>query len=292
MAVRFFLILLFLLAFRLNLKCDEEIDYKFLLERMFVIPKWLENQPTLGFKYSISTPTIPLKHFASKLSNTYSFDLSYGFTRFEETDEYGLENILYYASESASIENISSHLKPSSINKDITSDNWNFGFCYKNGYANIFPNSSFLTFYHSSSIEWTHLDIELAALNERDQKEFDKFDEKFKFGSCFEAGIMYNITDVLNFDISYFHSLTYQNTEYGKWLGASFLELILQRTIDFWSFEIVKNNAYYGPFLNFLCKNSCSFILYEFRRKKQFFPFNSEYALSYDGVKFGFTFTF
>ncbi len=289
---RILCILLLSLAFSQNLKCVEETNYKFLLERMFVIPKWVENKPTISINYGYSIPSIPLKHFTSNFSHTYPIEFSYGFTRFEFGEEFGLENIQYYASEFVHIANISSHLKPKSLNKDITTDNWTFGFAYKNGYGHIFSDSSSLTFYHTGSLNWSHIDIELAAATQKEQTEFNKFDEKMKFGTSFESGLMYNLTDILNLNITYFHNLTFQDAHIGKWLGSSFIELILQRTLDFWSYEIIKTNADYGPLLNFIGKSACSVILYELRRNKQFFPFNSNYALSYDGIKFGFVFTF
>jgi len=292
MIKRIFCILLLGIAFSQNLKCIEETNYKFLLERMFVIPKWIENQPTISINYGYCIPSIPIKNFLTKFSVSYPIELSYGFTRYEYSEDLGLENILYYASGFAHIANISSHLKPKSVNKDITTDNWTFGFAYKNGYGHIFSDSSFLTFYHTGSLNWSHIDIELAAANEKEQIEFDKFDEEMKFGTSFESGIMYNLTDIINLNISYFHSLTFQNVALGKWLGSSFIELIFQRTLDFWSYEIIKYNNNYGPLLNFISKSACSVLIYELRRNKQFFPFNSNYALSYDGIKFGFVFTF
>jgi hypothetical protein len=56
--------------------------------------------------------------------------------------------------------------------------------------------------------------------------------------------------------------------------------------------EIVRSSPYSGPIVNFILKNGFAYAMYELRKEKMHWPFNSAEPLMYNSYKAGMTFTF
>jgi hypothetical protein len=294
-----FKILFLLIIPSLDLNCqtlDAQVDSTFiadesmeaLLQRMITIPFTVENRPLLDFKLGVSSLSFPSNEFSSKLAPAFDWNLSYGFVRI--TPEKLIPNRFYFANEFVFIRIISSAMKPSQFNiSGLTTENWTAGAGYKNGYGYHFVDSSKLTLYHGGSLQWMRPTFDYYTNSQQEQQIINKYNKKDRFCISFQSGIFYEFMPIINFDVSYEHTLIFPKFNTAQWLGSAFFELLCQRTDDFFSYLIIKSNPDIGPVYNWTIKTTISLLFYELRRNNSFFPFKSEKPYNFDTFMFGFT---
>ena len=257
-------------------------------EKFFNLPQ-LINFTTLDLYYGYSVPDLHGVNLNPELEDAFKLGFNYGFTRFYNvrTDP----DHFYYASEIASIANISSHMKIGpGIYDGITTDNWRFGLGYRNGYGYDFHNGSYLILYHSGSLEWSTIDFEGMPDNDRAIEIVRKYDERTKFGNSFEAGVLYNPIDNFFLNAGLSHTLVHPGFDIDNWVVYSFGELILQRTIDFFGDGLLMTNGKRWPVINMVAKYALSYMFYKFKQADSFWPFNTGNTVSYDEFKIGVSF--
>ena len=179
---------------------------------------------------------------------------------------------------------------------------WRFGFGNSNGYGYMLGKKSSLVLYNSNSFVWTRYDdggthIELFGIGENDPyydyiKKIGAFDESIRFGSSTEAGIIIPIAGFVNFQAQYDRTIVFPRHLFWKHLGSVMIETAGQTAIDGFIHAIMKSSPAAGPIINFVLKNALAYGLYELRREKMNWPFNSAEPLMFESFKAGFTFTF
>jgi hypothetical protein len=158
---------------------------------------------------------------------------------------------------------------------------------------------SSLVLYNSSSFTWTRYDdgilIELFSLNEPMNeriKLLSDFNQSTRFGTATEAGIIVPIAGFVNLQAQYDRTIVFPRHLFWKHLGSMMIEAIGQTAVDGFVKAIMKSSPTAGPILNFILKNALSYGIYELRREKMNWPFNSAEPLMFESFKAGFTFTF
>ena len=258
------------------------------IKRYFWKKKDISSYFSLSLDYGFGNHTFSNNILDKNLSLIYSVKLQYGFIQFFPIE--GEQSRNYQSTEFIFIENASSHLKPSFIAENgITSDNWRFGLGYGNGFGYNLTKSSKLMLFHSSSWDWSHIDFEVDEKSDNYKRLLNIYDLQYKFGISFESGISLLPTKNIIIKLSYCNSLVFRQFEFYKWTGSSIIELINHRTMDYLSFELIRDYPLLIPILNFLEKSLVSAIFYNFRMYKTFFPFNSYSPLIYRQIKFGIT---
>lgn len=292
MKTRLFISLFLLFSFSIThaqLSVDDEKSlWDKILDKFYHNNKPLKNFPTVDFSIGYSQADFSDMTISTEITPIYSMELKYGFTRFYPVGD--LDNVFYYASETVSIGDYTSHLKPRSIvNKGITTDNWRFGFGYKNGYGFQFDDKKMI-FYHGSNLNWSNIDVEL-------DKELitsnvlTQVDETTRFGNSFEIGMKMQLSKTVNIDLCHESTLVFPDFPFGKWALCSFSELAVQRTIDFFGDKILTANQKYYPIVNALAKYGVSYLFNRFKRSDIFSNGNDKW-FAYTSFKIGFTFIF
>jgi hypothetical protein len=255
----------------------------------FAKPDYVKNQITLDIDYGMSFISTKVKeNNPGKMANAFNLGVKYAFSRI-----YPIEGVdtRYYASEFISLENVSSDMKPSSMQfAGIKSDLWRIGVGYRNGYAMYF-NTTPVILYHSASLEWNRFDFPDYQIPE-DNNYLAKFDENFKFGTSFTAGAFIQIHSPLYLNIGYTNSIIFRNFEFMRYIGSAAGELLIQRGIDYLAYKYVAKDSKLTPILNFIVKNGLSYLLYERRKKQEYFPLKSVYPAGLNGFKIGLSFIF
>lgn len=258
-------------------------------DKFFDLPNYV-NYYTLGFDYGFSTVTLPAEKFKGDLADAFSLGFKYGFTRFYDIE--GEKDFIYFASETAAIANTSSHLWFKESGSGIGSDNWRFGIGYKNGYGYDLGDNKLFILYHGSNILWSVVDFESPGIDMSDQKILDVFDMKTKFGSSFQAGALYNLSDNFLLDAHIDRSAAYSSLHFAPWAVSSVLELLLQRSVDFIGDDMLRLNKNKWPVLNVLIKSGISFLFSELRRNEPFWLFESGSQMNNYHFKIGITYIF
>ncbi len=282
---------LFLISQEYDYEEDDETIGEKILDKFYFYPKLPENQVTLDLVYGFSNIQLPAGFEGLSISRTYDLELRYGFTRIN--DELDVPHRFYYASEYAFLNNSSSFLKPKFwISTGINVDSWRFGIGYKNGYGYMMPNNQRLTLYHSGMLTWTSVDFEEIPANEFQRNFITQYDERIKFGMSYEGGILFRFYDNFNLNLAYDQSLVFPHHEFMKWVGSATIDLVFQRTIDFFGDDLLERYPDLFPVINFLVKNGYSYIIHSLREDEMNWPFDSKTALGYDHFKLGITIIF
>jgi hypothetical protein len=257
----------------------------------FEYPKNISNKNIFGLIYGYSGLSYGNKDIISKLAPAFLFEFKYGFLRKQKTYKGSIYSRL--ATETGFLGNYSSHMKLKAWKTEgKTTDGWRFGFDFTNAYGYDFKKKGELFLYHSGNIAWYKIDFENCGESFAEQKKYNIYDEKYKFSSSYGTGLKYYFWDGLSADMGYEHSLVFPKFITFKWLGSSFMELITQRTIDYFGEDFIQDYPEYFPVYNFLAKNAISLLFYEFRRNDMNFPFAAEEALNYDSFKVSISLTF
>ena len=180
---------------------------------------------------------------------------------------------------------------------DLEAETWRFGIGSATGYGYKLGRKSSVVFHNSNSLTWTRYDgnysgfsYDSAAYNEIFQK-LEPFSESFRFGTGTEAGILIPIWGILGFQMQYDRTLVFPRHMFWMWLGSAAIEFTAQSAIDLFIIAILKSTPEAVPIVDFILKNGLSYGIYELRREKMNWPFNSEKPLLFDSFKLGFTFT-
>jgi len=162
-------------------------------------------------------------------------------------------------------------------------------------------NSS-LVLYNSNSFTWTRYDdgfywIEPFGFGENKaydeyMKKMGAFDESICFGSSTEAGVIIPIAGFVNLQVQYDRTIVFPRHLFWKHLGSVIIETTVQSAIDGFIHAVMNSSPVAGPIINFVLKNALAYGIYELRREKMNWPFNSTEPLMFESFKVGFTFTF
>jgi len=170
---------------------------------------------------------------------------------------------------------------------------WRFGAGKKEGYGAKIGSMSIVP-YTSSSIAWTYLDLNNFSdiSSQGDNNSLAKFNKDFRFGTQFEGGIILNVLPMISLEAKYERSAIFPRTLFWKYTGSAIIEEGGMQLLDDFVSRILKNKPLAGALVNFVLKNAYSYGMYELRKSKMNWPFNTESPLMHESFKFGLSFTF
>lgn len=251
-----------------------------------------KSRPTIDLSYGQSH--ITLKNSALDFRDAGLLEIRLGYTYLSKSSYSNkitrLENNYLFGSYISS--------KINTKNSNAEDKSWRFGFGNSNGYGYLLGKKSSLVLYNSNSITWTRYDDGFPSamtpeeLNSYRYITLGDFNQTFRFGTTTEAGIIIPIAGFVNLQAQFDRTLVFPRHLFWKHLGSVMIEVIGQSAIDGFIHAIMKSSPMAGPIMNFLLKNALSYGIYELRRDKMNWPFESREPLLFDSFKAGFTFTF
>jgi hypothetical protein len=260
--------------------------------------KFYQGRPTIDLSYGISKPYL----FNSDVNSDASFirqgllEMKLGYT-YEKKYRYG-KNITKYVNRFIYGGFVASNLDiKAEDNSDIKT--WRFGIGNSSGYGyKVWDNSSIIL-YNSSSLAWTRYDNgipdppymgnEISPVYENTKD----FNRTFRFGTGMQAGIIIPIQGIVNIQAQFDRTLVFPRHLVWKNIGSAIIEAIVQSAADGFVHGIFKSSSpAVAPIINFIFKNGIAFALYELRREKMNWPFESAPPMLYDSFKAGFSFKF
>lgn len=251
-----------------------------------------KSRPTVDLSYGQSH--ITLKNSALDFRDAGLLELRLGYTYLSKSSFHKkitrLENNYLFGSYISS--------KINTRNSSAEDKTWRFGLGNSSGYGYLLGKKSSLVFYNANSITWTRYDDGFPlAMTPEDLSGYryitlSDFNQSFRFGTSTEAGIIIPIAGFVNLQAQFDRTLVFPRHLFWKHLGSVMIELIGQGAVDGFVNAIMKSSPFAGPIINFLLKNALSYGIYELRREKMNWPFESREPLLFDSFKAGFTFTF
>lgn len=243
-------------------------------------------------------PTIALDYGFSKMSqnglnrsfvNPNLVELKLGYSN--EKPSWQSDDILKYRFHYFRLSNITTKLSETSSNSaDYNTDLWRFGFGWASGYGYKISKSFQIIPYYNYSIDWSQLKFNSDPANANDKSIIGLYNNSFRFGTSTEGGLKINLIPQIQVSLAYEHSIIFPRHIFWKWAGSVAIETAGQWAVDRFINEIMDSSPYATPIVNFVLKNALSFGVYELRKDKMNWPFDSAAPLFYEQFKVGFTF--
>ncbi|MGB9851508.1 MAG: hypothetical protein ACPLPX_01440 [Candidatus Kapaibacteriota bacterium] len=179
-------------------------------------------------------------------------------------------------------------------NENIDATMWRFGIDFSDdGYGYKLGSNNFLFFTHGNSFIWSKFDVtDLSKFQQPDSMRYATFSEQFRFGTSYQSGLSLILLDKISVDLRYERSIVFPGHKFWYWTGSWFIEGIGQFLLDQFIREIVFSSPYSAPIVNAVLKGALSYGIYELRKDKMNWPFNTEPPLFNDNFKIGLTFIF
>ena len=248
------------------------------------------DKPFIELNNGISS--LSLDGMSGKFSNAGLIEMKLG-TATEYRSRYS-KNLLKYFNSYLFLDKVSSTYNYGS--KDAAAykfDMWRFGGGKKEGYGMKLGSMSLVP-YTSSSLAWSYLDTkDLSGLSElNDFNSIAKFNKDIRFGTQAEGGLIINVLPMLSLEAKYERSAIFPRTLFWKYAGSALIEEGGMQLLDDFVSRILRNEPTAGAIVNFVLKNAYSYGMYELRKTKMNWPFDTEAPLMHEAFKFGLSFTF
>lgn len=251
-------------------------------------------RPTIELNYGI--PKLDIKSLNTEFGKTGLAEVKVGYSTLREYAEY----ISKYRFRYLFLDNFSKDFAEKEDNPSkIYGDIWRFGIGWQEGYGYQIGKSAIIP-YTANTAVWTKTEIETptdwAKMNsvgtQGDLAYLNLFNDTFRFGTSTEGGIKIQPVPLLTLNAGFERTVIFPRHLFWKHLGSMCVEWIGLGMADFFTREIMDESPAAGPIMNFILKNAVSFGMYQLRREKMNWPFNSVEPLTIDTFKFGVTFTF
>lgn len=250
-----------------------------------------KGQPTIEADYGVSA--IGSKAISGKFADAGAAELKLSYSSLRTRKDYIAaykNNFLFLSTNSMDLRS------QTAAKNDFTSETWRFGFGEQKAYAYKVGNAAIIP-YTSNAFVWTRLNLKDASsaipgITPADAEVLDNFNQTFRFGTYTEGGIKLQIVPVLTFNGGYERAIVFPRHMFWKHAGSMLIELVGTGALDAFVREIMDSSPAAGPIVNFVLKNGFSYALYQLRREKMNWPFETAAPLTYDTWKVGLTFTF
>jgi hypothetical protein len=248
----------------------------------------LHGNPTIETNYGFSKNS--LNKLTGKFSKANLAELKLGYTN--ENNVSSTESIMKYSSSYFGLTNISYKLAQKSTSADYNADMWRFAAGWDHGYGYKPGQKSAIIFYNGNAFTLSRLKIDNSIPGLADSLSLNMFRDAFRYGQKTEAGIKFQIIPQLVFSAGYERAQVFPRWLFWKWAGGALIEVATQSMIDEFVDKIVDSTPMAAPVINFLLKNGLSYGIYELRKEKMNWPFNTPAPFMTDSFKFGVTFIF
>jgi hypothetical protein len=258
------------------------------------INRYLEiEKPYLEFNWGLSQPSINEKVFDGNFEIIYEGDFRLGYQS-EQKNEYDL-TILDYSNNYFFIGHTASNLigKKEIKNDVIEARAWKIGFMSSDGYGYRISEQVGLLFYHSLGLQWTKVDflnIDATRLSQVDAVE--TYSDYFHFGEQWESGIKLKLFDFLSINGNYERQVIYPRHMFWYWSLSKMIEGVANGLLDSFTRSVMKSSPWALPIVNIILKSGLSYGIYELKKNKMNWPFETVSPLMYENFKVGISLNF
>ncbi len=291
--MRRLLILFFVSIFAFSLFAQENHDEAtdtsetFLNNKFFRKKKdfwWDIEHPTIKLSSSITYPSLSSMPSADKFNDMNSLAFYLGNTKLDIKRNKKWELYYPYSQSFLFLENFSSKWKIKD-NLNIDGKIWKFGYISADGYSHPLGRTTTLNFIHSKSLNWSRLYLD------NSNSELQPYTEQFRFGSFFASGLNLSFK-YFSLDFQYQRAMIFPHHKFWYWLGSTLIEEISEELLDIFIKQVINSTPEAAPLVNLLLKSGLSYGLYELRKDKMNWPFNTAAPLMHQGFNIGISFTF
>jgi hypothetical protein len=265
--------------------------------------EWMDFQfhgrPSIETSYGL--PKLAIKSLNTDFIKPGAAELRLGYSTLREYEDY----IIKYRNRFVFLGNFSKDFSKTTNNSaKLNAEIWRFGVGWLEGYGYQIGRSAIIP-YTSNSFVWTRLKTNYFELPNdtsyyadfpkilpNEVKTLDLFNDAFRFGTMTEGGIRIQFIPLISVNAGYERAIVFPRHLFWKHVGSMAIEWAGIGAIDFFVHEIMDDSPAAGPIISFILKNGLSYGIYQLRREKMNWPFDSAEPLTLDTWRFGLTFTF
>jgi len=275
-----------------NFENDWNKDWKNWRDWDFDFFNDFHGKPTISLNYGISK--LSLYEYNPDFADPALIEGKLGYT--SESSEFN-DRIAHYNYKYFRFAKIATNISNKDFaESDIKTNTWRFGFGRDAGYGWRFGESAILP-YNSNSFDWSRIEFKnfpytVSDKGIPDAYTLERYDKTFRFGTSTEAGVKLRLIGGITLEGAYERSIIFERHMFWKWAGSSVIEIACHGLLDNFIEEIGDSSPYAVPVISFVLRNALSYGIYELRKEKMNWPFDSEAPLMYEQFKFGVTFLF
>ena len=254
----------------------------------FETPKFeFPDKPTVGLSYGFT------RHSLNGLNESFArprlTEVKLGFSESKMVDK--IARILKRDFHYAALSIVSTDIGGRSAAGEINSKLIRIGLAWDKGYGYELGSSS-INSYHVFGLHWSALTVEGGGLSTADSVLLSPFDGTIRFGTKTEGGIRFVIVPMVSVDVGYERAIIMPKHLFLKWAASTILEGISYGMLDRFIDRIMDSSPQVVPVAHLVLKNALSYGLYELRRNRMNWPFDSDPPIVSDSYKVGLTFVF
>jgi hypothetical protein len=205
-----------------------------------------------------------------------------------------------------SLASISTDLRGKSTGMEINTSLWRAGLGWTKGYGYQLGGDASLLLLHEGGINWSQLDVRdkriglnpgpdqasRVIIDAADDSLLMPFDGTIRFGTKTGAAIVVKPAEMLGVKIGYERQIVFPAVMFWKWAGSAIIEVAAQEAFDRFVKQILESSPAAAPVVGFVLKNGFSYALYELRKDRMNYPFDTAPPLRADSFTLGLSFTF
>lgn len=252
-------------------------------------PEFLKfsGKPTISLNYGFGKNS----HidFLETLSKPNLAEVRFGYTTERTLKQH--ENLMRYQHRFLSFTTSSNKLGKKADVGDVELNMTRLSMGWDEGYGYVWGKTAIIL-YNSNGIAWNQTKVEQAPTNLSDANLLAYHGDDFRIGTKSEGGIKFQIVPAFVIDASYERGAIYPRLLFWKAAGSSLIEHIGSEWVEDFVQEIFDSSPIAVPIVNFVLMNGYSYLVYDFRKEKMNFPFNTTPPFMYETFKVGMSFIF
>lgn len=175
--------------------------------------------------------------------------------------------------------------KSNNTSETIAARAWQFGLGNENGDGYTFDETSIIP-YRSSMYGWTQLESELTNVS-NDSAIVLLYQGTFRFGQVGGMGVQAQFLPVIGFDATFKRGVIFPRHLFLKHLGSVVVEEVAHGLVSHFIDRVFESSPAAGPIVGLLLHGTITYGIYELRKEKMHWPFNTAQPVTYDAFSLG-----
>lgn len=245
-------------------------------------------KPTISINYGFSN--VGINDITTKLTPVNAAEVRIGYL--SEYKKFQSNFMTKYKYKYFSLANTSYDLSDKNYTiGDFRTKSWQFGFGFESGYGYKLGSVSIIP-YNAYGFNWSRIDVSYPTRVEHDIDIVQYFDQSTRFGTMAEGGIKIRLITNLCLDAGYQREIVMPRVLFWKATGSVLMECAAQWGVEEFVDRVLDSSPSAAPIVNFVLKNALSYGIYELRKEKMNWPFETASPFAFNTFKVGMTFIF
>lgn len=247
--------------------------------------------PTVNINYSISDISYERNNFSSQINNNGVYEVTLGSTDLNRSEASLVDYDNDYISFSIAQNKFNFDNQISSSNS-MDLKHLKLNLMFSDGYGWDLGSNMYFVLFHSSGINWNHLNFYFDNADSSSVKGAKIFGKQIRYGRGYAGGARLFLFKGFALNAEYEQYMVFPRHLFWKDLASWIIEASAQGLADVFINKVIDSSPNITPIVHFLLKNGISYGFYELYKEKMNWPFKTASPLMTKSYKFGLEFVF